>query len=213
MKGRMIRSLIATLFITACFQAVLFAQTEEELLAKALDQINQGEDAQAFETYDEAVRLYPQSALAYYRRGLAYDFVENFDKALSDYARALEINPDYADVYRSRALLYRVANRFQEAIADYDKLIQLDPNEAKAYSGRATAYAVTGPLEKAIVDCAIALQIDPNCSEAYFLQAIIYAERKDYDLAWSNVHKAQALGEEFPPDFLEKLKNESGREE
>jgi hypothetical protein len=39
-----------------------------------------------------------------------------------------------------------------------------------------------------------------------------YCNKKDFSNAWQDVHKAQSLGFEPPPEFMEILKKFSGRE-
>ena len=54
--------------------------------------------------YDEAIRLQPDSAVAYNNRGLAKDKLGQHEAAIADYDKALRFQPDSAVVYTNRGL-------------------------------------------------------------------------------------------------------------
>ena len=47
----------------------------------------------------------------------------------------------------------------------------------------------------------------------HFARAIGYAAVEEYDKAWADIRKYQELGGEVDPEFLETLKEASGRSE
>jgi len=57
-----------------------------------------------------------------------------------------------------------------------------------------------------------ALKENPNYAGAYWNLAVAYFYKKDYDLSWQNLHKAESLGYEFRSGFKESLRKASGRE-
>ena len=42
----------------------------------------------------------------YYSRGLAYNQIGQYEKAISDYTKAIDLKPKHADTYYSRGLAY-----------------------------------------------------------------------------------------------------------
>ena len=50
--------------------------------------------------FDEAIRLEPKLAGAYYARGVSYAKKGNRTRALEDYRRALELDPNHSDARR-----------------------------------------------------------------------------------------------------------------
>ncbi len=57
-----------------------------------------------------------------------------------------------------------------------------------------------------------AIEIDPSFAEAHFSRGRAYCVKKEYDKSWVDIKKAQDLGYEIPPEFLEDLRKASGRE-
>jgi tetratricopeptide (TPR) repeat protein len=72
----------------------------------------------AIADYSEAIRLDPKYAMAYYYRGLAYDYKEEHDRAIADYSEAIRLDPKYAMAYKNRAFSYRRIGRNDLARAD-----------------------------------------------------------------------------------------------
>jgi len=66
-------------------------------------EFHQGKDYdKAISDYNEAIRLDPESAAAYYNRSLSYYEKRNYDKAISDYAEAIRLDSTYAVAYNNR---------------------------------------------------------------------------------------------------------------
>ena len=56
---------------------------------------------------------------AYHRRGLAYSYKGDFDKAIDDFDMVIKLNPDDAYAYWGRGRAYRDKDELDKAIADY----------------------------------------------------------------------------------------------
>ena len=134
--------------------------------------------------YDEAIRLNPGSAEAYFNRGKARAALDQDPSAIADYDAAIQLNPNFAKAYFHRGCLkdYLVkwdphksttAARFEKrcsAIADLDEAIRLDldfPELLHAYYRRGLAKYDLDRYEDAIVDFDEALRVikqgDPEC--------------------------------------------------
>ena len=99
-----------------------------------------------------------------------------------------------------------------EAIVEYNRAIEINPDRAEAYFNRAIAYRSKGNYDQAIADYSKFIEINPDFARGYRERAVSYLSKQDYDKAWEDVHKAEELGWEVPADFLESLKEASGRE-
>lgn len=49
----------------------------------------------------EAIKQNPDSATAYYKRGIAYYTEQNYTNVLVDFSKVIELNPEYIDAYFS----------------------------------------------------------------------------------------------------------------
>ena len=96
------------------------------------------------------------------------------------------------------------------AISDFTKAIKKRPRYGMAYYYRAMAYLRKKEYDKAIADYTKAIEIDQKrFAVAYAERALIYYVKKEYDKAWEDVRKAESLGVEVRPGFLEALRNPS----
>src|SRR5215510_7369950 len=80
-----------------------------------------------------------RDALAYYKRGVAYQDKHEHDRAIADYTKAIEINPQYGDAYNNRGAAYQDKHKHDRAIADYTKAIEINPQYGDAYLNRGDA--------------------------------------------------------------------------
>ena len=71
--------------------------------------------------HDEAIRLNPQYAIAYYRRGLSYYDLGQYERAIQDYDGAIRLNPQHAAAYYVRGMGYEGLGKTKEAELDYQK--------------------------------------------------------------------------------------------
>ena len=81
-----------------------------------------------------------------------------------------------------------------------------------AYYNRGNTYYTKGDYDQAIYDYSKVIELNPNFAVAYNNRAISYYFKKEYDKVWEDVHKAQTLGYQVHPGFLESLREASGRQ-
>ena len=122
---------------------------------------------EAVRDYDDAIRLNPQSAEAYYKRGLFYQNQNYAERAMDDFDKAIRIDPQFAKAYGNRAYAYLNQRQYAMAIADCTRAINLNPKDAVAYLNRGVAYKLQGETNKALADFekATALSSNPELIE------------------------------------------------
>jgi len=165
----------------------------------------------AISDFNKAIEIDPGHAFAYFMRGHNYALKGLYDNAISDFNKAIEINPRYTDAYLKRELAYDAKGLYDNTISDFNKVIEIDPGYADAYFMRGIAYGKKGLYDNAISDFNKAIEINPGHADAYLNRGYAYAFKGEYDKAWENVYKAQGLGHQALPEFLEALRKASGR--
>ena len=128
--------------------------------------LEQGEYQLAIDAFDEAIRLDPQDAIAYYNRGIAYNGqgrgdtrgAARFNRAKQDFDQAIRLNPQ-ADAYYNRGVAYRNLGQYENAIEDFDEATSLDPQYAEAYYLRGSVYGALGKSVEAERDFAKAKEL------------------------------------------------------
>ena len=97
----------------------LFEYTQAVYLSRAT------EYKDAIAAYSHVLRIMPDFALAYYRRGVAYHEEEQFKKALGDFDNAIKSDPLLARAYKGRALTYLEIGDEENSITDLNMAISL----------------------------------------------------------------------------------------
>ena len=185
--------ILVTLFFGVCTS---FAQapTEEDILKKGIDYSRHDKYDEAIAEFNNAIKINPGSANAYYGLGFIYDKKGDLDKAVANFSKAIEIDPALTDAYYNRGFAYYKKGSFDQSISDYGKVIELSPNSADAFYGRGLVYSKKGNIGQAIADFNKAIEVRPAFALAYDALAVAYFSKKDYLKTLANVNKAQALG-------------------
>jgi len=133
-------------------------------LLQGLAYLDLGQPRTALESFDEAIRLYPEYFDAYTNRGAVYNTLGQYQQAIRDLDKAIQLKPRVALAYNNRGNAYGDLNQLHRAIQDYDEAIRLDPQFALAYSNRALAYTYLGRDTESRQDVARAaeLGLDPT---------------------------------------------------
>lgn len=196
--------------------------TEDEVaVTRGAHYQRNGDLDNALTCYNKAIEINPRCVNAYVCRGLLYIIQKYLDNALDDLNKAVEIDPSFATAYLNRGLAYDVKDEPDKALADYGKCLELDPTNILAYSNRCGIYYRKKEFDKALTECNSALglpactrdtDIAPSCTDAYNNRALIHIVQQNFDEAWADVHKLEEMGHPLVPDFMEKLKKDSGRD-
>lgn len=80
---------------------------------------------------NQALRLEPDSAIGYNRRGLIWYQMQRYDTAIGDFDQAIRIDANFAYAYFNRGLTRRAKGETDQADADRAEAIRLDPKLAK----------------------------------------------------------------------------------
>ena len=116
----------------------------------------------AIAEYTFVIKLAPDDAFTYVKRGWAYSDKKDYDKAIADYTKAIMLNPDYTYYYISRGDAHHRKKDYHKAVADYTQAIELDPNYALAYNNRGRAHYRKGDYDRAIADYETALRFEED---------------------------------------------------
>ncbi len=181
-------------------------------LAGGLDDIRNGNAAYREGRYEQAVEFFTSAivsgeldvealAIAYNNRGVAYDQLGDYDRAVADYQEALSLKPDDTMARRNlRVVLVRrgvaLANtgEYQRALTDLSRAIELGPDKAIAWLRRAQVRMESGDLEGAAADLVEARRLAPGDEE------IVRAERRLARLGEAARQAAVQLATERQPE-------------
>ncbi len=144
----------------------------------------------AIDDYNEAIRLDPKSAAAYYDRAGAFYDKGDYDRAIADCTDAVRNDPKLGDAYHTRGSAWHMKGNWGNAIADYTESIGLGAKDGELYCDRGLAYLAAQNMDKARADFAEAIRLDPRCKRAYLSRGSMHVAKGDYDKAIADFTEA-----------------------
>jgi tetratricopeptide (TPR) repeat protein len=169
------------------------------------DLIENKEDAEErIKLYTAGLTLNPRMVEGYVKRGKAYSYIGEYDKAITDYSEAVKIKPNYAEVYYNRGKLYDETDEHAKAIKDFSMVIKLEPKHTDAHGYRAALYRDKGEYDKAIEDFSMEIELQPEDPESYYDRGNTYGEIGEYDKAIEDYSKAVELAPKFTEAYVKR---------
>jgi tetratricopeptide (TPR) repeat protein len=108
----------------------------------------------------------PHNAVPYSRRGEAYLYEGDFERAIDDLTEAIAISPAIALNYSNRAEARARKGDLDGALADCDEARRRDPKEPLSHVYRAYVLGKTGRLAEADAELAEAFKLSPGEPDA-----------------------------------------------
>jgi len=175
--------------------------------------------------YNEAIRIDPNDAKAYFSRGCSYMFSDEYNKAIDDLTEAIRLDPDYARVYFVRGNTYLSVGQHEQAIDDFTEVIKLGLNSyndikfseknnlpaswlvRNVYSFRGAIYKLIDQYDKAISDFTEIIRLNPDSYHAYVDRGEIYKKMGQMDQAIQDFGNTLSLSpdEGLSKDLIKEL--------
>ena len=144
---------------------------------------------------------------ALYKRGLSYDHLGEYKKAIDNFSTILALNGQDAAAQRGQGDAWFALGDFHQAAGSYESCLksagatkQAFPAEdlADIYNKKGLSYFETSDNEKAVNDFKTALHSNRNLAVAYFNLGNAYYQTAHFSDATENITKALSL-ESKPP--------------
>ena len=143
-------------------------KTAEEHLAVAIDRHMHNKLDEAIEEYKKALALKPNSALAHFRLGNAYDQKHNREAAIAEWKETIRLDPHYLDAYNALTVAYKEKGDLRTAAEYYEHLLEFPPARTVVHYRLGFWYKQLGDKEKARqhLESYIDLALNPRSKEA-----------------------------------------------
>jgi len=140
-----------------------------ELLAKGKEQYRNDQDEEAVQTFQQALKLDPDLAEAYFRLGLGYEAVGKRDEAEAEYKKAVETYKKYlsqhdddAEAHYNLGQTYAGLDQYSDAIREYREATRLKQDDADVYYDLGVAHTKLAQYDAAAAAFSKSLEIDPD---------------------------------------------------
>ncbi len=136
------------------------------LMGNAQKRLRQFPEATA--SFEQALRVKPDSYEIYQNLADLYRLQNKFDEAINISRKALSVFPNDGRIYTDLSWFYSLAERHEEASEAGKAAIKLSPTEHMAFTNLCRAYNDLNRPEMAIRECNRALELKPNDGETLF---------------------------------------------
>jgi tetratricopeptide (TPR) repeat protein len=149
--------------MAGCFDAVEESEIDYSLGNEALGNVD---FKRALLHYDEAIRLNPDHAEAYLKRGQIRWQSNQYEQALPDLSRAIELDSTLTWAYFFRGVCLITLDRPEEAIPDFARVIDRNEFEtgdiARALTWRTIALFTLERYDESIADLTARVELEPE---------------------------------------------------
>ncbi|MGD9920077.1 MAG: caspase family protein [Pseudorhodoplanes sp.] len=146
---------------------------------------------QAFSDFNQAIRLHPKLAQAFFNRAdISLSHRSDSTAALSDLNACIALNPDHVAALQARGNLLRNRRSYDLAIASFSQVIRLQPSSARAFIQRAEVLILKGDDAAAIADLGEAIRLDPRSDTSLKTRAAAFQRMLDHDRAIADLTEA-----------------------
>jgi tetratricopeptide (TPR) repeat protein len=201
-----------------------------------------GDFTNAIASFDQAIKLDPNFALAYLQRGKALiasishisSIEENFedinnvfvigettsnekmvvaDRSINDFSQAIRIERNNAKAYYQRGSAYFIKGDYNKAQADYYQAVKINPNYATAYNRIGLVFNHTGEYDKAIVELTKAIKLDPNLPLVWNNRGVAYYNKGNNDRAIADLTQAIKLDPNYAAAYCNRANAYSNKKD
>jgi tetratricopeptide (TPR) repeat protein len=162
------------IYLTIRFYVVdhdTLSDKDRKRFRRGIELVHQRQIDEAYHFFDDAVRRYPKSAIAYAYRGKCQLLQENYYSAIYDLTEAISRDNTIADCYLDRGIAYYYTNDHQLAFREFDKAVwHFHDEQPDAYRWRALARVQLRQLPQAENDLRRAVMLGDENSFHLLLQ-------------------------------------------
>src|SRR5258708_18422685 len=162
----------------------------DALIYKGQIQLRQGDNGGAVDTLQNALRKDPNSAVAHYQLGVAFDQQHNDARAESEWRDAVRLRPDLTDAQRALAALELRHGEIDALLQTAQQIIAAQPNAADGFLFKSVAEENRHRYSEAQQDVQHAMQVAPQIPGPYIQMGNIQLSQKHFAEAEKSYQQA-----------------------
>jgi Flp pilus assembly protein TadD len=162
----------------------------DALIYKGQIQLHQGDNSGAVDTLQDALRKDPNSAVAHYQLGVAFDQQHNDTRAESEWQDAVRLRPDLTDAQRALAALELRNGETDALLQTAQQITTSQPNSPDGFLLKAAAEANLQRYSEAQQDLEHAMQLAPQNPGPYIQMGNVNLAQKHFAEAEKSYRQA-----------------------
>jgi serine/threonine protein kinase/tetratricopeptide (TPR) repeat protein len=111
---------------------------------------------------EDMAKMYPKEKRVFYRLGLYYDGLKQYDKAIDTYNKALQLDPQFGPALNMLAYVYGDLSEFDKADEYVKRYAAALPGDANPFDSIGELYIRMGRMDEAMKKYKEALQVKPD---------------------------------------------------
>lgn len=187
-RCRFFRRIVAVAIVATVFGSSAAKSDALDLARAGLAAKDRREFTLATRLFDAALRegnfADKDRGLLIYSRGVSYEALGMYDKAVADLDAAIALLPDFPNAYIYRGLVWAEVGMYDRAIADNVYAARLKPNDPMIFNNLGGVYEKKGDWDKAIENYDRAIQFRPDYAEAYYNRARPISANRTRSAPW-----------------------------
>jgi|GEM_PF-2709493 len=143
--------------------------------------------------YDSALLKNPNHTASYFKKGLCYFILEDYQSAIKDFNRTISLGNRLALAYSLRADCKMRMGNIDGGLLDLDTTIQLEPNNYDYRVDRGLAFFAEDHYYKALSDFFYAYDLDSTRFKLNYYIGLIFVNLNESDYALKYLKKSLAV--------------------
>jgi tetratricopeptide (TPR) repeat protein len=137
-----------------------------EALHQIANLLSEQEDPEGLEYFDRLLSSNDLDFMAYYGRGLLYQRLNHFDKAMVDYQKTIDLRPEFYLAYYGAGYILTAQKKYERAIEHFRLAVKFAPELAKGYYMIGICQEGLNNKEQALKFYTMTLQVKPDYEKA-----------------------------------------------
>jgi len=184
----MIRFLLVLLMASSVVAAaekpsVIDAPPYDDLIIKAQEAFRKGLMGKALEASDEAIKLDPKRAAAYFLRGKVLSVQRKPEEAIAAFSKVIELDPKASSAYEGRAEDEFRLGQMGRSVDDFDRYVALEPRRLPYEWQRGISLYYAGKYSEGRKQFELYQTVDPHDVENGVWQFLCAARENGFEKA------------------------------
>lgn len=154
------------------------------------------EKYQRITEYNKTLKMDPEDINTLNSKGVVFEEIKDYKKAVEVYDKALKLNPEYAAAWYNMGNALSKMRKYSDAIRSYDKALAIDPDHVKAWNNKGNSLRMLGRNVEALYSYDKAWDLSPRNVKTLYNKGVVLEDEGKYQDAVESYDKLLELNPE-----------------